>query len=58
MQINLQEPNHTPMTITGYKALTLELAKALAAKELVRYGHVCRGACRDWAEFLDAPSAL
>ena len=56
IQINLREPNRTPSLITSYKAPTLELAKQLAHKELVKYGHACRASCRDWVEFLGASS--
>ena len=52
MNIDLREANHKPMTITGYFAPTVELAKEIADKELRKYGHVCDGSCKDWIEFL------
>ena len=52
MNIDLREANHKPMTITGYFAPTVELAKEIADKELRKYGHVCNGSCKGWVEFL------
>ena len=43
IQINLREPTHTPMTIAGFVAPTLESAKSLADKEILKLGHVCSG---------------
>lgn len=40
MQINLREPGRNPMTMTGHMALTVELAKAVADKEIMKYGRV------------------
>jgi hypothetical protein len=54
IDIDLREPDHNPMTITGYMAPTVERAKELADKELRKYGHVCNGSCPDWIEFLSA----
>ena len=54
INIDLREPAHNPMTITGYMAPTVERAKELADKELRKYGHVCNGSCPDWIEFLSA----
>jgi hypothetical protein len=51
IQINLREPNRNPGTITGYLAPTLELAKEVADKEISKYGHVCKGSCKDWIKF-------
>lgn len=51
IQINLREPNGYPGTLTGYKATTVEMAKALAEKEIIRHGHRCNGSCKDWTEF-------
>jgi len=50
MQINLREPGRNPMTITGYLAPTVERAKELADSEIMKYGHVCSEACKDWVE--------
>jgi hypothetical protein len=50
IQISLSEPNHNPMTITGYVAQSLALAKELADKEISKYGHVCTEACKDWIQ--------
>jgi hypothetical protein len=50
IQINLREPKHNPLTITGYVAQSLTLAKELANKEISKYGHVCTEACKDWVE--------
>jgi hypothetical protein len=50
MNIDLQETNHNPMTITGYFVPTVAGAKALADQELQKYGHVCNESCRDWIE--------
>jgi hypothetical protein len=50
MQINLREPRRNPMTITGYMAPTVERAKAIADKEISKYGHICNTACKDWVE--------
>ena len=50
MQINLREPGRNPMTMTGYMAPTVEWAKAVADKEIAKYGHVCNEACKDWIQ--------
>ena len=50
MQINLREPNHNPMTLSGYMAPTVERAKGVADKEIAKYGHVCTEACKDWIQ--------
>ena len=50
IQINLCEPNHNPMTITGYLFPALDRAKQTADKEISKYGHVCNGACKEWLE--------
>ena len=50
IQINLREPNHNPMTITGYVARALALAKELADNEIAKYGHSCNASCQDWKE--------
>jgi len=50
IQINLREPNQSPMTITGYVPRSLSLGKEVANKELLKYGHVCSEACKDWIE--------
>jgi len=55
IQINLREPTHTPMTIAGFVAPTLESAKSLADKEILKLGHVCSGSCKDWVEVHSAP---
>jgi hypothetical protein len=34
MQINVREPGRNPMTMTGYMAPTVELAKEIADKEV------------------------
>jgi hypothetical protein len=56
IHINLREPTHTPMTIAGFVGPTLESAKLLADKELLKFGHVCSGSCKDWVEVHGAPS--
>ena len=48
VRINLREPNHKPTTIMGYLVPTLEMAKARADKEILKYGHVCDKSCKDW----------
>jgi hypothetical protein len=50
IQINLREPKHNSLTITGYVAQSITLAKELADKEIVKYGHVCTTSCKDWVE--------
>jgi len=50
IQINLREPKHNPMTITGYVAYSLALAKELSDKEFAKYGHRCTEACKDWVQ--------
>ena len=57
VQINLLEPNHAPMTMTGYVAPTLASAKELAEKEILKFGHVCDGSCGGWLEVLGASSS-
>ena len=51
IQINLREPNGNPGTLSGYKATTVEMAKALAEKEIIKHGHRCNQSCKDWVEF-------
>ena len=50
IQINLREPNQRHTTITGYVPRSLSLGKEVASKELLKYGHVCNEACKDWVE--------
>jgi hypothetical protein len=50
IQINLREPKHNPLTITGYVAQSITLAKELADKEIAKCGHRCTKACKDWVE--------
>jgi hypothetical protein len=50
IQINLREPGRNPMTMTGYLAPTIESAKAVADKEIAKYGHVCNEACMGWIQ--------
>ena len=50
VQVNLREPNHSPMTITCYLAPTLKLARETADKEISKDGHICNEACKEWAE--------
>jgi hypothetical protein len=50
MQVNLRKPGRNSMTISGYMAPTVERAKAVADKEVAKYGHVCTEECKDWAE--------
>ena len=52
IQIVLKEPNKAPVTMIGYGTPSLELAKELAEKELLKWGHVCNRSCREWVEFL------
>ena len=40
IQINLREPNGSPGTLRGYKATTVEMAKALAEKEIIKHGRL------------------
>jgi hypothetical protein len=50
IQIYLNEPNHIPTTVVGYLAKTVELAKTIADQEVLRLGHVCNAACKDWRQ--------
>ena len=54
INIDLREPDHNPMTITGYMAPSVEWAKEIADQEVRKYGHVCNGSCNDWIEVLSA----
>ena len=51
-QLNLKEPDRNPMTIAGYLAPTADLAKEIADKELVKYGHLCTEACKNWVQVI------
>jgi hypothetical protein len=51
MQINLREPGRNPMTMPGYMAPTVEGAKAIADKEIAKYGHVCLRHARTGLKF-------
>jgi hypothetical protein len=48
IQINLREPDHT---VAGLKAPSVELARELADKEILKHGHRCNGFCKGWEEF-------
>jgi hypothetical protein len=50
MQINFREPNHNPVTITGYLFPSVDRTNQIADNEVSRYGHVCTGGCQDWVE--------
>ena len=50
VNIDLRQPNQDPVTIVGYLVPTIALAKALADKEVARYGHTCDESCKDWVE--------
>jgi hypothetical protein len=50
IQISLRGRKNNPTTITGYVPQSLALAKELADKEILKYGHVCKRSCRDWIE--------
>jgi hypothetical protein len=50
INLNLREVDHTPLMIAGYLQPTLEKAKRLAEREILKYGHVCTAACKDWVE--------
>jgi hypothetical protein len=50
IEIDLREPNHNPMSTTGFVPRSLALAKELADKEIAKYGHVCNKACKEWVE--------
>ena len=47
IQISLNEPHHIPMTVGGYLAKTVDLAKTIADQEILRLGHVCKAACNE-----------
>ena len=50
VQINLQEPHHGQMTIVGYLVDTLDRAKSIGDEEILRFGHICSPACKEWTE--------
>ena len=50
IQINFREPHHNPMTVVGYLAKTVDLAKTIADQEILKLGHVCNAACKDWRQ--------
>ena len=50
IQINLNEPHDVCRTLVGYLAKTLDLAKTIADQEILRLGHVCNAACKDWRQ--------
>ena len=54
IQINLKEPNRSPVTI-AFQRPTLELAQKFADKEVLAFGHVCNGSCKEWVEVMSAP---
>ena len=49
IHIKLREPNRNPVTIT-FQRPSLELAKGFADKQILEFGHVCNGSCKDWLE--------
>jgi hypothetical protein len=50
INLDLREVNHNPLTIVGYLQPTLEKAKRLADREILKHGHVCTAACKDWVQ--------
>ena len=50
IQINFREPHHSPMTVVGYLAKTVNIAKTIADQEILKLGHVCNAACKDWRQ--------
>lgn len=50
INIDLRESNHSPLTIVGYLAPTVQKAKQLADSEILKYGHICTAACKGWVE--------
>ena len=51
IRFELREVNQLPTTIVGFCAPTLEKAKQLADRELLRCGHVCNETCQSWVQF-------
>jgi hypothetical protein len=52
ISIDLRETDHNAVTIVGYLQPTLETAKQLADKEILKHGHVCSTDCKEWEEFV------
>jgi hypothetical protein len=50
INLDLREVNHNPLMIVGYLQPTLKQAKQLADREILKHGHVCTAACKDWVE--------
>ena len=53
VQIDIKKPDRSPVTV-GFKRATLELAQSFADKEILNFGHVCNGSCKEWVEALSA----
>jgi hypothetical protein len=53
VQIDIRKPDRS--VTVGFRRPTLELARSLADKEILDFGHVCSGACKEWVEALSAP---
>ena len=49
IHIKVLEPNRNPVMI-AFQRPSLELAKSFADKEILEFGHVCNGSCKDWVE--------
>ena len=50
IRFDLREANHLPATVVGFFAPTLEAAKQIADKEILKHGHVCNGTCKGWVQ--------
>ena len=50
INLDIREPNHTPLTVTGYLVPTIQKAKLLADSEILKLGHICSVACKGWVE--------
>ena len=53
VQIDIKNLDRSPVTV-GFQRPTLELAQSFADNEILNFGHVCNGSCKDWVEALSA----
>ena len=49
VQIDIKNPDRSPVTVC-FQQPTLELAQSFAEREILSFGHVCNGTCKDLAE--------
>ena len=50
IQLNIRETGRTPSTTVGLYAPTLDEAKELTDRLILKEGHICDGQCGNWQD--------